>query len=226
MLTWPHPPIESFMAGTMEEYYSRRDGQSGKDTYRGLRIQKFPEDLRAYEHLLFESRADCVVEAGVLDGGAALWFLDRLRAFCGERDFLVVGIDRGDDPTKRMAEIDAKQAERFRFVPGDVRDAEALKRARELAAGRRCFVIEDSLHEHDTTRAALDGLAELVPVGGFFVVEDGKLDLFPKLQFGTGGGVLRAVGEFVEAHPEWRIRRDLEMYGVTSAPGGILERHR
>ena len=40
---------------------------------------KFPEDLRVYEHLLWQTAPSTVIEVGVKDGGSALWFRDRLR---------------------------------------------------------------------------------------------------------------------------------------------------
>ena len=60
-------------------------------------LSKFPEDLRVYEHLLWESSADVVIEIGAEHGGSALWFRDRLRALSSYRRIsrppLVVSID-------------------------------------------------------------------------------------------------------------------------------------
>ena len=64
------------------------------------------------------------------------------------------------------------------MVEGDIREqAVAEEVERLLPAGARCLVIEDSLHEYDTTLASLRAFAKLVPVGGFFVVEDGSVDV-------------------------------------------------
>ena len=40
-----------------------------------------------------------------------------------------------------------------------------------------CFVVEDSAHTYETTLAALGSFARFVPQGGFFVVEDGCVDI-------------------------------------------------
>jgi cephalosporin hydroxylase len=85
------------------------------------------------------------------------------------------------------------------------------------------------------TRTALDALAGFVPAGGFFVVEDGHVDI-PRLhpdgppeikQLGIRtGGVLPAISEWLKtpAGAEFRVREDLELYGITSHPGGYLQR--
>ena len=39
--------------------------QHTQDSYAGLGMSKFPEDLRTYEHLLWLRRPDTVIEIGV-----------------------------------------------------------------------------------------------------------------------------------------------------------------
>ena len=41
----------------------------------------------------------------------------------------------------------------------------------------RPIVVEDAAHTGEVTKAALESLAHLVPAGGFFVVEDGHVDI-------------------------------------------------
>jgi cephalosporin hydroxylase len=88
-------------------------------------------------------------------------------------------------------------------------------------------VVEDSAHRYETTLASLRGFARFVPVGGYFVVEDGCVDIeemrgsddWPR-------GVLPALHEWLET-PEgsaFEVRRELEMYGVTAYPEGFLQR--
>ncbi len=46
-----------------------RVDQHIRDWYMGLRIQKFPEDLRVYEHLLWEYQPNVVIGMGGHRGG-------------------------------------------------------------------------------------------------------------------------------------------------------------
>ena len=56
------------------------------ESYAGLPLGKFPEDLRMYEHLLWASRSNVVVEIGCNQGGSALWFRDRLDTMARSAD--------------------------------------------------------------------------------------------------------------------------------------------
>ena len=46
----------------LRSYWLARLRQHTSDTYAGVALSKFPEDLRVYEHLLWASRADAVIE--------------------------------------------------------------------------------------------------------------------------------------------------------------------
>jgi hypothetical protein len=93
--------------------------------------------------------------------------------------------------------------------------------------GDRCFVIEDSAHEYETTLAALTNYARFVPPGGHFVVEDGSVDIDSlRVMDEWPRGVLPALQDWLRtpAASEFSVRRDLELYGITSHPAGFLER--
>jgi cephalosporin hydroxylase len=211
--------------GALREYTS--------DSYAGVPLSKFPEDLRTYEHLLWETRADTVIEIGTQAGGSALWFRDRLltnrRYGRTGRDPRVISVDLTHASAREFLDrADPDWREAISLVEGDVREpAVADQVARLVPEGARCFVIEDSAHEHDTTRAALDGYARFVPPGGFFVVEDGCVDVEQlRLDPSWPRGVLPALGDWL-ATPQgqrYRVRHDLELYGLSCHPGGFLQR--
>src|SRR4051812_50126039 len=65
------PPSVSVDIGraSLREYWLARAAQHTHDSYAGIPMSKFPEDLRAYEHLLWLDRPDTVIELGVHYGG-------------------------------------------------------------------------------------------------------------------------------------------------------------
>src|SRR5215217_4783933 len=67
------------LEATVREYSLERVSRHKRDSYAGVRLAKLPEDLRVYEHLMWASKPNTVIEIGTLDGGSALWFRDRLR---------------------------------------------------------------------------------------------------------------------------------------------------
>jgi cephalosporin hydroxylase len=211
-------------------YFKARVGQALHDSYAGAPLVKFPEDLRVYEHLLWAQAADTVVEVGTYGGGSALWFRDRLRTLQAYgrigRDPLVVSVDVDQAGAADLLAA-AEFGEHIRLVEGDVRDASTVAEVRRLAADRNCFVVEDSAHTYETTLASLEAFADLVPVDGFMVVEDGCVDIDAlRLAPDWPRGVLPALHDWLatEAGRAFAIRRDLELYAMACHPEGFLQR--
>ena len=88
-------------------------------------------------------------------------------------------------------------------------------------------MIEDSAHVYETTYASLAGFARFVPPGGFFVVEDGCVDVDEmRLSPDWPRGVLPALHDWLGTPrgQGFRVRRDLELYGISCHPEGFLQR--
>ena len=60
----PPPVSVDLLSGAPNDYWRARVEQHFHDTYAGVQMTKFPEDLRTYEHLLWESAANVVIEFG------------------------------------------------------------------------------------------------------------------------------------------------------------------
>jgi cephalosporin hydroxylase len=218
----------------LRSYWQTRLRQHVTDSYMGVSLSKFPEDLRVYEHLLWLSRANTVIEVGAQSGGSALWFRDRLASqarYTGAGRATVISIDLDiAEARQRVAAADrvAESSGEIVFLQGDVRDPDLAERAaRVLPEGARCLVSEDSAHVYDTTYAALESLSRFVPPGGFFVVEDGVVDVdVLRVNQDWPQGVLPAVRDWLAngQGAQFTTRRDLELYGVTCHPRGFLQR--
>jgi cephalosporin hydroxylase len=96
-----------------------------------------------------------------------------------------------------------------------------------LTPDARCFIVEDSAHIYETTRAALDGFSQLVVTGGFFVVEDGCVDVDEmRASPDWPRGVLPALHDWLKtpAAADFEVRRDLEIDGISCHPEGFFQR--
>jgi cephalosporin hydroxylase len=226
------PRVEVDLDAPASRLWRDRVLQSADDSYLGIPLQKMPEALRIYEHLLWLSRPDAVIEIGVFQGASALWFRDRLRALAAYGRIgpepRVIGIDvQVEAARSRIAGVDPDWERTIQLVRANVLDPALPDRIAELVPSVRCLVIEDSAHLHDTTLAALRGFARFVHPGGFFVVEDGYVDV-PELRVDESWprGVLPAVEEWLGSEHGERFERrsDLELYGFSNHPDGILQR--
>jgi cephalosporin hydroxylase len=228
--------VEERLDWDLGSYYVRRVSLHMNDSYAGVRMRKFPEDLRVYEHLLWDEAVEVVVEIGLGHGGSALWFRDRLLAhgrYGRVSRPLVVSLDTDiAEARQNLARVDPSYAETIRLVEGDVRDPCAAEQVRrQVSEGARVMVVEDSAHRYDTTLAALAHFSPLVPVSGYIVVEDGHRDLpgmLPNDVPSKSHGVLAAMSEWLrsEAGEGFVMRRDQERYLMTSNPRGWLQRLR
>ena len=232
-MTLPPPVTARLTEGSLREYWLARVRQHTADSYAGVPLSKFPEDLRTYEHLLWADRVDTVIEIGTQAGGSALWFRDRLQAARRygriERAPGVISVDVAQASAREhLDRTDPDWARDISLLERDVRDPETAGTVGALVPeGARCLVVEDSAHEYDTTTAALQGFARFVPAQGFFVVEDGCVDVDElRLDEAWPRGVLPAVHDWLatESGRAFRVRRDLELYGVSCHPEGFLQR--
>jgi cephalosporin hydroxylase len=228
----PPAPVVVAPETTIAEYWLLRAAQHTQDSYLGIGMSKFPEDLRAYEHLIWAQAPRVVIELGAHLGASALWFRDRLRTLASYGRVVeprVISVDVEVASARANIErIDPDYADSIVLVQGDVCDPAVREEVgRHIPAGASCLVIEDSAHTEETTRCALELYADLVPAGGFFVVEDGCVDVeWMRLDEGWPRGVLAALRSWLgtESGSAFRVRHELELYGVSCHPSGFLQR--
>ena len=58
------PPFEQRLRRPLSEHWFDRLDRHFSDSYAGVPLLKFPEDLRVYEHLLWDMHADVAIEIG------------------------------------------------------------------------------------------------------------------------------------------------------------------
>jgi cephalosporin hydroxylase len=212
-------------------YWHERCEQHLRDWYAGVIINKYPEDLRVYEHLLWHAKPNVVIEIGCSSGGSTLWFRDRLTTLASYGHIANPRVITIDIDVSRaipaMAAVDPALTGIF-VIEGDVRDTGLPDEvANLLPDDANCLVVEDSAHTFETTLAGLRGFSRFVPVGGFMVVEDGHGNVpITRPRKDIPWGVLPALHEWLASAEGscFRVRRELERYGVTTNPEGYLQR--
>jgi cephalosporin hydroxylase len=190
------------------------------DSYKGTRILKFPEDLRMYERLIDETKPEVIIELGVQTGGSSLWFADRLSSLCGGGE--VIGVEISPHQIEQQVFEDP----RITIISGNLADQIIIDTVHSLVGGRRAMVIEDAAHTYDCTLASMQNYWDLVPVGGWFIVEDGIVDVEPlRAHQDDPRGVIPSIEYFLTTDEGSKFSKHrLEPYGITSNPGGWLRR--
>ncbi len=217
----------------LADVWQARIEQHFDDSYAGVRIAKFPEDLRVYERILWERAPRVVIEVGVLDGGSALWLRDRLFDFqryrCGPAPTVIaVDVELGG-VRARFADLPSEASAGIELVEGDIKNEQLLATIRAMVPdGAEVFVIEDAAHDAETTLACLRGLAPLIAADGYYMVEDTCVDveaLRVSEDWPRGAGT--ALEQWLADDPlgrRFRRRPDLQPYGLTCHPGGLVQR--
>ena len=205
---------------TLKEWFLKHEREIvyQEPTWMGVRIIKNPLDTWIYQELIYRVRPDVILEIGSSHGGSTLYFANLLDLL-GQGMVISVDIDRSNYQVKHP---------RIHVITGDSASAEVESEIFELCRGRKVMISQDSSHYKEKVLGDLRRYSPLVPVGSYFVVEDGIYDLFSPLE-GVGGfsdGPFDAITEFLKENPGFEPDPDCERYVFTNHPMGFLKRVR
>ncbi len=202
----------------------------------GRPIIQYPQDIVAMQELIWALQPDLIVETGIAHGGSLiLWAsLLELNAACGgPQDAHVIGVDIDIRAHNRAAIEAHPMFRRISMIEGSSVDARVVAQVHAGSAGReRVLVCLDSNHTHAHVRAELEAYAPLTSVGSYCVVFDTVIEelpagMYPDRPWGPGDNPKTAVTEYLRAHPEFEIDRQMDdKLLVSVAPGGYLKRIR
>jgi cephalosporin hydroxylase len=203
------------------EYYEQLQEQIMHATHwMGVPMRKNPLDSWVYQEILHAVRPDVIVEIGSYVGGSTLFFAN-LMDLLGHGEVISVEVrrDRYEAEHPRISE-----------VTGESLDPEVIAEVRRRCEGRRAIVIHDGDHRREVVLGELRAYAELVPVGSYYIVEDGSVDQFPlgsplhPKKFAEGP--LLGVEDFLREDDRFEVDRSMERYLITWNPSGYLRRVR
>jgi cephalosporin hydroxylase len=128
--------------------------------YKGILIQKFPQDLMLYHQVIWEKKPEVIVEIGTRFGGATKMFQDWMDDHGGQ----VVTIDIKD----QVAEKDP----RIIYINGNSTDPEVVERVKKLTEGKSTMLIVDGDHSRVHVKWELTRYKDIVTPGQYLVLED------------------------------------------------------
>ncbi len=124
--------------------------------YKGIAIQKFPNDLQMYHQVIWKNKPDVIVEIGTRFGGSALFLRDQ-----GPE---VITIDIKDQVKERDP--------RITYLIGNSTDDAIVAQVKELTKGKKTMVTIDGNHTRQHVKWEIMKYKEMITPGQYLVLED------------------------------------------------------
>lgn len=194
----------------------------------GFPILQMPEDIVAYQELIFRCRPTVIIETGVAWGGSVALAASILSQVSG--DGRVIGIDLNLEPTLegRLQQLGLRA--HIELHGGSSVDADLVKAIGEtLGPSDRVMVVLDSHHSHDHVFQELALYSELVSVGQYLIVGDTSVkDLATETsrarEWSSALNPHSALEAFLVDHDDF-VRDEInDKLLTTFHPGGYLRR--
>jgi cephalosporin hydroxylase len=151
---------------TFSRLYKHIHRQMHYPKYKGILMQKFPNDMQLYHQVIWEKKPDFVVEIGTRFGASALFFQDQLD-YVGQGGKVIT-----IDIKPQVKEHDP----RITYLIGSSTDEEIIKQVKELVGDKTVMLVIDGNHQRVHVKWELTKYKDIVSKGQYMVVEDCYVD--------------------------------------------------
>jgi cephalosporin hydroxylase len=210
----------------------------------GRPIIQYPQDMVAFQEIVWEVKPDLIIETGIAHGGSLILSASLL-AMLDYADAVengevldpqkpkrrVLGVDIDIRSHNKTAIETHPMFSRIDMIQGSSIDRDIVSRVHEAAAGQeRVLLCLDSNHTHDHVLAELQAYASLVTRDSYCIVfdtviEDLPAELYPDRPWGPGNNAKSAVHEFLKSNGDFEIDKTIDhKLMVSVAPDGWLKR--
>lgn len=139
-------------------------------SWMGVPIIQMPADIMATQEVIWNTKPDVIIEAGVARGGSVLFMASLLEMMGGGK---VIGVDIDIRAHNRDSIEKHPMSKRVTLIEGGSVDKETVARVRaEIPKGARVMVVLDSDHSRDHVLAECRAYGPLVTEGCYLVVAD------------------------------------------------------
>lgn len=185
----------------------------------GVNTLQNPFDVWVTQEIIVELKPDFIVECGAFHGGsAALWAMILKEVNPEGR---VISIDIED----KMAEARKLPIvkERVEYIIGSSTAVDVVDQIKQKVGDKKVLVILDSDHRKAHVSSELKIYSEMIPVGGYLIVQDSNVNGHPAAP-GWGEGPMEAIDEFLATNDKFQPDRTRERMLMTFNPKGFLKR--
>ena len=196
-------------------------------TWMGLPIIQMPEDIVLTQEIMWETKPDYVIEAGIAWGGSLALYasFQELQGF-GK----VIGIDVTIPNHNKQAILNTPVSHRITLVEGSSTDPEVFDQiASQIPEGSKILLVLDSNHTEEHVYSELKLWSPLLKKGNYIIVSDTIVDLIPKQEYrprpwGPGNNPMTGMLKFLKENDRFTPENSFSQRTFTSFnPKGYLK---
>lgn len=193
----------------------------------GVPIIQYPEDLIAFQEIVWRTKPDVILECGVARGGSLLFWCSMLE-LTGKVP-KVIGVDIAIHEHTRRALSESKYADEIILIEGDSSNHETLSKVLDqIGASEKVMVILDSNHTEEHVFKELQLYAGVVSQGCYLLVLDTVIEFLERdanRPWGPGESPWTATQKFMTSRDDFENDRTIESkLTFSAAPNGFWRR--
>lgn len=200
----------------------------------GRPIIQIPQDLQAFQEIIWDVKPDLIIETGIAHGGSLIFSASMiaLLEYCGEIEKGdVLGLDIHIREHNKKAIEDHPLSKKITMYEGSSIDPIIIEKVKEFAKGKKkILVFLDSNHTHEHVLEELKAYANLVTIGSYCIVgdtgiEDIEQNLIIDRSWGKGNSPKSALNTYLKENDDFIIDKYYETkILVTGSCDGYLKR--
>jgi cephalosporin hydroxylase len=196
-----------------------------KMTWLGVHAQQNPNDVWSYQEIFSQVKPDFVVEAGTNNGGGALIWATLMSVINPKAKILTIDIEDKIAKARKLPLF----KEKVEFFLGSSVSDPIVNAIKKRVGSKKAIVILDSNHEKSHVLKEMMLYGDLVPVGGYLLVQDTNVNGHPTYPE-HGPGPWEAVEDFMKAGGRsnggatFQIDGSRELLMFSMHPHGYLKR--
>jgi len=195
----------------------------------GLPIIQYPQDIVAYQEIIWKIKPDLIIETGIARGGSLILSASMLQLI-GKGQVVGIDIDIRKENLKKIENHFLKK--RIKMIQGSSIDEKIIKQVKKIAKNKKkIMVVLDSNHTHEHVLKELENYSQFVKKGCYLIVFDTIIEDIPqsimkktKRPWGKGNSPKSAVKEFLKKNSRFVIdNKIIDKLQISVAPDGYLK---
>jgi len=193
----------------------------------GIPIIQYPQDIIAYQEVIWKVKPDLIIETGIARGGSLIFSASMLEMIGKGK---VLGIDVNIRKENKKAVMAHPLNKRVLMLEGSSIDEKTLNKARKFASNKKkILVMLDSNHTHDHVLSELRLYSPFVSKGSYIVVFDSIIGDLPSYlhksrPWNRKKNPKTAIFQFLKENSRFVIDHDIsDKLAITVSPYGYLK---